>query len=90
MEAETKKRKFIRPPPRRKAPSPSENNGPITPTVNVAQGGVVAVDPRIQQAKNNAVAQAQQDGTKGNFRIFDSPFGNFMVPVVPTRAELGG
>ena len=56
----------------------------------MAQGGVVAVDPRIQQAKNNAVAQAQQDGTKGNFRIFDSPFGNFMVPVVPTRAELGG
>ena len=56
----------------------------------MAQGGVVSVDPRIQQAKNNAVAQAQQDGTKGNFRIFDSPFGNFMVHVVPTRDELGG
>ncbi|PWA70934.1 hypothetical protein CTI12_AA260290 [Artemisia annua] len=81
---------------RRKAPSLSEKNDPavattpITPMVNVAQGGVVAVDPRIQQAKNNAVAQVQQDGTKGNFRIFDSPFGNFMVPVVLTCAELGG
>ncbi|GJU65865.1 hypothetical protein Tco_1247700 [Tanacetum coccineum] len=79
-----------------KAPSPTEKNDPavpptpITPNVNVVHGGVVAVDPRIQQAKNQAIAQAQQDGTKGNFRIFDSPFGNFMVPVVPTRAELRG
>ncbi|KAH6761751.1 hypothetical protein C2S52_019184 [Perilla frutescens var. hirtella] len=45
---------------------------------------------RIQQAKSYAVAQAQQDGSTANFKIFDSPFGNFMVPVIPTRAELGG
>lgn len=48
------------------------------------------VHPRIQQAKNYAVAQAQQEGCTGNFKIFDSPFGNFLVPVIPTRAELGG
>lgn len=46
------------------------------------------IDPKIQHAKNYAVAQAQQDGCMGNFKIFDSPFGNFLVPVIPTRAEL--
>ncbi|KAI3786900.1 hypothetical protein L1987_40967 [Smallanthus sonchifolius] len=95
MEPETKKRKIFRPPPRRAAPSPTEKEDPAVSTatiksvVNVAQSGV-AVDLRIQQAKNNAIAQAQQDGSKANFRIFDSPFGNFLVPVVPTRSELGG
>ncbi|KAI3694771.1 hypothetical protein L1987_77751 [Smallanthus sonchifolius] len=80
------------------APSPTEPTEKEDPAVstatvksvaNVAQTGVV-VDLRIQQAKNHAIAQAQQDGSKANFRIFDSPFGNFLVPVVPTRAELGG
>lgn len=47
-------------------------------------------DLRIQQAKKNAVAQAQQEGSTGNFRSFDSPYGNFLVPVIPTRAELAG
>jgi hypothetical protein len=48
------------------------------------------VNLTIQQAKNIAVTEAQQDGCTGNFRIFDSPFGNFLVPVVPTHAELTG
>ncbi|EYU30699.1 hypothetical protein ABFS82_11G054600 [Erythranthe guttata] len=48
------------------------------------------VDLKIQQAKCFAVAQAQQDCCTGNFKIFDSPFGNYLVPVIPTRAELGG
>ncbi|MBA0810366.1 hypothetical protein Gohar_002369, partial [Gossypium harknessii] len=42
---------------------------------------------RIQQDKNFAVAQAQQDGCTGNFMKFDSWYGNFLVPVVPSRAE---
>ncbi|KAI3514746.1 hypothetical protein L2E82_11787 [Cichorium intybus] len=95
MEPEAKKRKVFRPPPRRAANSPAGKKDlavstpTIKQTVNVGQTGV-AIDPRIQQAKNHAVAQAQQDGSKANFRIFDSPFGNFLLPVVPTRAELGG
>ncbi|KAK1434732.1 hypothetical protein QVD17_00482 [Tagetes erecta] len=95
MEPETKKRKIFRPPPRRAAPSSTEKKDPsvsaptIKSSVNVAQTGGV-VDLRIQQAKNHAIAQAQQDGSKANYKIFDSPFGNFLVPVVPTRAELGG
>lgn len=48
-----------------------------------------SVDPKIQQARNFAVAQAQQDGCKGNYKVFDSPFGNYLIPVIPTRAELG-
>lgn len=42
----------------------------------------------IQQAKYFAATEARQDGCTGNYRMFDSPFGNFLVPVVPTRAEL--
>ncbi|KVI07129.1 hypothetical protein Ccrd_014510 [Cynara cardunculus var. scolymus] len=85
MEPEIKKRKVFRPPPRRATPSTAETKdhavttSTIKPTVNVAQTRV-AIDPRIQMAKNHAVAQAQQDGSKANFRIFDSPFGNFLVP----------
>lgn len=54
--------------------------------VPVAQIG--STNFRIQQAKHFAIAQAQQDGCTGNFRIFDSPFGNYFVPVVPTRKDL--
>ncbi|XP_057768416.1 uncharacterized protein LOC130988550 [Salvia miltiorrhiza] len=56
--------------------------------VHEAQNANVSL--RIQQARNYAVSQAQQDGCTGNFRVFDSPFGNYLVPVIPTRAELGG
>ena len=45
---------------------------------------------RNQQAKNFAVAEAKQDGCTGNFKKFDSQYGNFLVPVVPSRAELTG
>ncbi|CAL9027769.1 unnamed protein product, partial [Prunus brigantina] len=56
--------------------------------VQEAQTISSGVNLRVQQAKNAAVAQAQQDGSTGNFRIFDSPFGNYLVPVVPTSKEL--
>ncbi|XP_020424277.1 uncharacterized protein LOC109950259 isoform X1 [Prunus persica] len=56
--------------------------------VQEAQTISSGVNLRVQQAKNAAVAQAQQDGATGNFRIFDSPFGNYLVPVVPTSKEL--
>ncbi|KAG6511166.1 hypothetical protein ZIOFF_029221 [Zingiber officinale] len=45
---------------------------------------------QIQQAKKFAVSQAQQEGCLGNYRSFDSPFGNYIVPVIPTRADLFG
>lgn len=58
--------------------------------VQVPESPAVQVDSRVQQAKKFAVAQAQQEGCLGNYRSFDSPFGNYLVPVIPTRADLFG
>ncbi|EYU30700.1 hypothetical protein MIMGU_mgv1a016938mg [Erythranthe guttata] len=93
----------FKPPPKRKkldsAPSssPSYYTHGVVPAekreVNLTHAVEIQpsnVDLKIQQAKCFAVAQAQQDCCTGNFKIFDSPFGNYLVPVIPTRAELGG
>ncbi|KAK2987982.1 hypothetical protein RJ640_011245 [Escallonia rubra] len=48
------------------------------------------VHPAVQQDRDFAVAQAQREGCTGNFKIFDSPFWNFLLPVIPARAKLGG
>ncbi|KAF7813884.1 TRNA-2-methylthio-N(6)-dimethylallyladenosine synthase [Senna tora] len=79
MASEPKRRKTPQPPPRR-----IENF--VDTMIPVAQTS--GINLRIEQAKTFAVAQAQQDGCTGNYRIFDSPFANFLVPVIPTRAEL--
>ncbi|CAN6564440.1 unnamed protein product [Malus baccata var. baccata] len=72
-------------------PAPVEKKsrvGTSVTTVPEAQTISAGVHLRIQQAKNAAVAQAQKDGATGSFRIFDSPFGNYLVPVIPTAKEL--
>lgn len=76
-------RKAIIPPPKRRATTSSHK-----PVVVIGEQTSSITNLRLQQAKNSALAQAQQDACTGNFRIFDSPFGNFLVPVIPTRAEL--
>ncbi|KAJ0090724.1 hypothetical protein Patl1_13357 [Pistacia atlantica] len=93
MAPEPKRRRIKQPPSRRPVSSPTaEKPGDATSmshlTVPAAQTS--EINFRIQQAKNFAVAQAQQEGSTANFRIFDSPFGNFLVPVIPTRKELAG
>lgn len=45
---------------------------------------------RIQQARNYAVEEARRDGCTANYQVFDSAFGNYLVPLTPTRAQLGG
>ncbi|TYI76481.1 hypothetical protein E1A91_D06G079400v1 [Gossypium mustelinum] len=89
---ELKKRKIPKPPPRRTVASPaSKTLKDAKPTSSLRIPGVQTSDInsfRIQQDKNFAVAQAQQDGCTGNFMKFDSWYGNFLVPVVPSRAEL--
>ncbi|KAL8102484.1 hypothetical protein AgCh_027108 [Apium graveolens] len=95
------KQKSFAPPPRRPTTNVVQNRGVDDHAqTNVvqnrgvddhAQTNVVqnrGIDPKIQQARDCAVAQAQQDSCMGNFKIFDSPFGNFLVPVIPTREEL--
>ncbi|KAK4372862.1 hypothetical protein RND71_008246 [Anisodus tanguticus] len=84
IDGEPPRRAFI-PPPKKIAIDATSSDKPV---VIAAQTN--SINPKIQQARNFAVAQAHQDGCTGNFRIFDSPFGNFLVPVIPTRAELGG
>ncbi|KAH9574060.1 hypothetical protein CY35_01G035300 [Sphagnum magellanicum] len=44
-----------------------------------------AEEMRLQQAKRAALARAQSMGAPGNFKSFDSPFGNFMLPVIPLQ-----
>ncbi|KAK2989612.1 hypothetical protein RJ640_027386 [Escallonia rubra] len=88
MEAEPKKRRRFRAPPRRVAPTSVRKEDTAETAVHVAQRS--GVHPAVQQARDFAVAQAQQEGCTGNFKSFDSPFGNFLLPVIPTRAELGG
>lgn len=39
----------------------------------------------VQQVRRSAVAQAQAVGAPGNFKSFDSQFGNYLVPVIPTH-----
>ncbi|XP_020098272.1 uncharacterized protein LOC109717037 [Ananas comosus] len=89
MESAPKKRKI----------EPNRNNSSQTPVdkivtsphhSSVPESPAVQVDSRVQQAKKFAVAQAQLEGCLGNYRSFDSPFGNYLVPVIPTRADLFG
>ncbi|XAR53393.1 hypothetical protein NMG60_11021934 [Bertholletia excelsa] len=78
--------------PQRIASMPATKKDEFTKSMHsspVVIDQVSNIHQRIQQAKSFAVAQAQQDGCMANFKIFDSPFGNFLVPVIPTRAELG-
>lgn len=56
--------------------------------VNDMQANEAQAQMRIQEAKNQAAKQAQQDCCTGNFKIFDSPFGNYFLPVIPSPAEL--
>jgi len=39
----------------------------------------------VQQFRRSAIAQAQAVGAPGNFKRFDSQFGNYLVPVIPTH-----
>ncbi|XP_017222066.1 uncharacterized protein LOC108198801 [Daucus carota subsp. sativus] len=92
MAAESKRRKVDDPAPFSRTASSSAGKQetfappPRRPMTNAVQNR--GLDPKIQQARDYAVAQAQQDGCMANFKIIDSPFGNFLLPVIPTRAEL--
>ncbi|XP_068638922.1 uncharacterized protein [Aristolochia californica] len=72
-------------------PSPAAKVGKVPTSSSVSAVLVPAVgtsDSKVQQAKRFAVAQAQQDGRTGNFRSFNSHFGNHLLPVIPTKADL--
>ncbi|KAK1315363.1 hypothetical protein QJS10_CPA06g00836 [Acorus calamus] len=72
------------------APSPAVDIDKKNKSTVLPPGDANNLDPKIQQAKKSAMAQAQQEGCVGNFRSFDSPYGNYLVPVVPTLSDLNG
>ncbi|KAK3439085.1 hypothetical protein EUGRSUZ_C03726 [Eucalyptus grandis] len=77
--SEPKKRK-LNPPPRRNLSSPHANEeraGKSTTQSSIGSSG--GMNMKIEQAKRFAVTQAQRDGCTGNYRIFDSPYGNFLA-----------
>ncbi|CAN1167392.1 hypothetical protein LINPERHAP2_LOCUS27215 [Linum perenne] len=90
------KRRKIKQPPNKESSSGSKNPKDeaairnATAEIGLSCGNNVRADSmiRIQQSKNFAVSEAQKDGCTGNYKIFDSPFGNFLLPVVPTREDL--
>ncbi|WOK91448.1 hypothetical protein Cni_G00139 [Canna indica] len=68
----------------------TKDNATASSTGSLVPTSQVRLDLKIQQAKNFAVTQAQQEGCLGNYKSFDSPFGNYLLPVIPTRADLFG
>ncbi|KAF3971458.1 hypothetical protein CMV_004950 [Castanea mollissima] len=75
MEPEPKRRKTYRPPPRRNVSSKVDKKERVTTSLNTCTVPVAqtsGVNLTIQQAKNIAVTEVQQDGCTGNFKIFDS------------------
>jgi len=40
---------------------------------------------KVREAKRRAILQAQHEGCLGSYRSFDSIFGNYLVPVIPSN-----
>ncbi|OEL20033.1 hypothetical protein BAE44_0018947, partial [Dichanthelium oligosanthes] len=40
---------------------------------------------KVREAKRFAVLQAQREGCIGSYKSFDSLFGNYLVPVIPSN-----
>ncbi|KAK6941448.1 hypothetical protein RJ641_026825 [Dillenia turbinata] len=72
------------------SPASTDPNAKSVNSSTVVTAQTSGVPLAVQQAKKHAILQAQQDGCMGSFRSFDSPYGNFLVPVIPTCAELSG
>ncbi|KAL8496231.1 hypothetical protein ACS0TY_020082 [Phlomoides rotata] len=86
--------KFRAPPSRKKVEAASCENrdAPAPPMMKSMVVEVSQSQSSNVNVRNYAVGvgEAHQDGCTGNFWIFESAFGNYLVPVIPTRAELGG
>jgi hypothetical protein len=40
---------------------------------------------KVREAKRFAVLQAHHEGCLGSYKSFDSLFGNYLVPVIPSN-----
>ncbi|CAN0901458.1 hypothetical protein LINGRAHAP2_LOCUS21435 [Linum grandiflorum] len=95
MPSQPRKRRRINKPLKVESKNPTDEAAAIRSGLKDAERGRsssnnknVRVDPKIEQGKKCAVAEAQKDRCTGNYKIFDSPFENYLLPVVPSRADL--
>ncbi|KMZ73320.1 hypothetical protein ZOSMA_14G00820 [Zostera marina] len=81
-----------RPPKRKRFESSGRGGGgnyPDSSSVSPLAGAQFSIpNLKIQQAKNFSVMQAQQDGCLASYKTFDSHFGNYLLPVIPSYADL--
>ncbi|CAA6666061.1 unnamed protein product [Spirodela intermedia] len=86
MASEPKKRKIE--PVGRASSSASAREDKSAASLSSLPAAVADKDHGVHlQAMRLAVAEAKRDHWLGSFKSFASPFGNFIVPVVPTRAD---
>lgn len=81
----------FKPPPNRKRVEPPPSSS-LSENIDRDRDGRMRIPMgqtnNVKKAQNYAMVEAHQDGCTGNFRTFESVFGNYLVPVIPSRAEL--
>ncbi|XP_004141024.1 uncharacterized protein LOC101218541 isoform X1 [Cucumis sativus] len=86
--SQIKRRKIDHPPSRRSSSSAAvERHGVLASTKGSTFPVASGSEFRMLQDKSSAIAEAKQDGCTGNFKVLDSPFGNFLLPVIPSSTE---
>ncbi|GJN17714.1 hypothetical protein PR202_gb04807 [Eleusine coracana subsp. coracana] len=86
------------PPPKRRKIEPPRRNRPSQVAVDKdklaapsSSSSVPGALParvdlnKVSEAKRFAILQAQHEGCLGSYKSFDSHFGNYLVPVIPSN-----
>uniref|UniRef100_A0A0E0DZ41 Uncharacterized protein n=1 Tax=Oryza meridionalis TaxID=40149 RepID=A0A0E0DZ41_9ORYZ len=85
------------PPPKRRKIEPSRRDRPSQVALDrdkvaSSSSSLVSGTPplrvdlnKVREAKRYAVFQAQHEGCLGSYKSFDSSFGNYLVPVIPSN-----
>ncbi|XP_039813538.1 uncharacterized protein LOC120676349 [Panicum virgatum] len=85
------------PPPKRRKIEPPRRTRPSQVTLdkdksasssNPSVSGVLPVRVdlnKVRETKRLVILQAQHEGCLGSYKSFDSVFGNYLVPVIPSN-----
>ncbi|KAK8453639.1 hypothetical protein SEVIR_5G316500v4 [Setaria viridis] len=82
------KRRKIEPPRRTRPSQVTLDKDKSAASSNSSVSGVLParVDlNKVREAKRFVVLQAQHEGCLGSYKSFDSLFGNYLVPVIPSN-----
>nr|CAB3474213.1 unnamed protein product [Digitaria exilis] len=82
------KRRKIEPPRRTRPSQVTQDKDKSAASSNSSVSGVLP--PRIdlnkvRETKRFVVLQAQHEGCLGSYKSFDSLFGNYLIPVIPSN-----